>query len=126
MIDKMREDDHYIMLDIGIEIEEDVQRELLEPLRALGIRADIPPQGGGIPLEQLKGYIELFGTGLAVARAAADLVNAWRHKQQAQSHTEPRRITRTLIVMRPGRPPLDTANTTDEEVITYFIEEREE
>jgi hypothetical protein len=126
MIERMREDDHYIMLDIGVEIEEEVERELLEPLRALGIPAEIPPQGSGNPLEQLTGVISLANSTAALALLAAKQFNEWRHKRQAQPHAGPRRITRTLIISRHGRTPLDSGNTTDEEVIVYFSEEREE
>jgi hypothetical protein len=131
VIDSMREDDHFIMLDIGIDIEEDVQRELLEPLRALGIEAEIPPQGGGNPLEQLTGYINLVNSTfsiLATALLVSDRFNAWRRKRQAQQHPEPLQITRTVIISRPRRGPVDpdSPGATDDEIRTYIVEEREQ
>jgi hypothetical protein len=122
----MRKDDHFIMLDIGVDIEEDVQRELLEPIRSLGIPAEIPPQGGGIPLEQLTGYVSLANSSLALALLVADRFIAWRHKRQAQPHPAPRKITTIVIISRAGREPLDLTDATDEETRAYIIEQREE
>lgn len=129
MIERMREDDHFILLDIGVDIAEDVERELLEPLRSLGFQAEIPPQGGGLPLEQLSAYIQVVGTSLSALASAlviADKFIAWRHKRQArpQPEPEPRQTTTSVIIRRPGREPLDLTDATDEEIRAYIIEQR--
>ncbi len=123
------EDDHFLQLRVGIDIQKDVERELLKPLRSLGIPAKIPAQGGATPMEQVGAVIELVKTNLPYLVAAltvADRIVAWRRKRQAQPHPEPHRTTTVLIVTRPGREPLDTADATDEETITYIMEQRDE
>jgi hypothetical protein len=122
------EDDHFLRLTFVVQVADEVQRELLDPLRSLGIPADIPAQGGAIPLEQIGAYIQLISASLgrvASALVVADRINAWRHNRREQQQSDPPRPTTAVFIIRPGREPLDIANSTDDEVTKYIIEGRE-
>ena len=120
MIDNILEDDHFIVLRIDVSQFEEAQHELLEPLRSPEIYADIPPQGSGIPLSELLGYIRLLKDTVAVARAIARRVIAWR--QQRRQNGKPIGIR----ISRPGKAPLNLVVATDEEITVYITDGREQ
>jgi hypothetical protein len=119
MIDRMFEDDHFIMLLIDVDQADDVLHELLEPLRSPDIAADIPPQGSGNPLTEYIAYIELLKDAASGARFVAERIISWRQKRRQQGQEVRVRI------IRPGKAPINLVFATDEEVTVRITDGRE-
>jgi hypothetical protein len=120
MIDRALVSDHFISLRIDVDQLEEVQHELIEPLRSPDVFADIPPTGSGIPVTDFPAYIELVKDTVTVARFVAGKVIAWRHRRRQQGKPIGIRIS------RPGKAPINLEIATDEEITIYITDGREQ
>jgi hypothetical protein len=118
MIDAIRESDRFLTLGIDITIANEVEDELLAPLRSADVDASIPPQGSGIPVTEYMGYIELVKDTVTVAALVAKYIIAWRRKARQDG-----KVTNVRIE-RPGKAPLLLTMATDNEIELYITEGR--
>ena len=116
MIDRIREDDRYLTLIIGVEDWQEVERDVLGPLNASGVPAQIPPQGSGLPLESIYGFIEAAAAAIFVTERIVSWVASVR-KNGRVPH---------LRLKRPNKAELDTATSTSDEIRDYIMRERED
>lgn len=118
MLDHLSADEHTLMLRIDIALMHDVRDELLASLTSPDVSAEIPPQGSGVPMEAVTGYIELLKDTWGVAHWVAERIIAWRHKAQQRGPTT------NITITREGRPPIHLEVATDEEITIYVTDGR--
>lgn len=128
MLERMMNDDRYVMLSVGVDILRDVERELLPELRAEGLTAEVAVVGGTTPMEQIPTYIDLVKNTAPLALLVAQAIIAWRRKrrehEQAQQVKEPHKVTSTLVIVRRGKR-LNVDDATDAEIIVFLTEQRD-
>src|SRR5271165_1516240 len=110
MLDLIIHDVRFLTLYVHTDALEGVKRELLPDLRAADIPAEIPPQGGGIPIEEVVGFVEIGKDAVALAKVAAKKIVMWRHRAQEKG-------TSTRIrIQRPGKGAINLEVATDDEI----------
>jgi hypothetical protein len=116
MTDWIPEDDRFLTLYVEIELAEEVERELLAPLRSHNIPAEIPPQGSGIPMSEYIGYIGTVTQTAAASMFIYQQIRAWLRKRQLEGR--PTRVR----TKRKGREELDLNRATDDELHALILE----
>ena len=117
--------ENYLELAVDIDATDDFDREVLAPLRAAGLDAEFPSQGGGTPMDTWTAVIQLVSTSVATLTAVVQLVAAWQRKhrppqpqQEQQSQTE---VWRIRSIERSGQPPLVGAQILNEVEVLHYI-----
>ena len=124
MLDRMMNADRYVMLSVGVDILREVERELLPALRVEGLTAEVAVVGGTTPMEQIPAYIDLVKNTAPLAMLVAQAIIAWRRKRHQQPQ-QPHKATSTLVIVRHSKR-LNVDDATDEEIIMFLTEERDQ
>lgn len=118
MLDLIVHDDRFLTLYVSNDALETVKEELLPELRAVDIPAEIPPQGGGNPIEEVVGFIEIGKDAVALAKVAAKSIIAWRRRANDRS------VSTRIRIQRPGKSAINLEIATEEEITIYITDER--
>ena len=97
MLDLILRDDRFLTLYVSNDAIEGVKDELLPELRSADIPAEIPPQGGGNPLDEVVGFIEIGKDAVALAKVAAKTIITWRRRAQNKG------VSTRIRIQRPGK-----------------------
>lgn len=108
----------YIELSVSVDMADDLDQELLAPLRLAGVDAEIPPQGSGLPLVEITAIIVLANASIELlGKIAQSLVDYRRRKRQSGDTIE-------ITIKHHGGVVRSGTDATDEELTLYIRQEK--